>query len=93
MQGASWTDSSGWGNVAVSHCDWVGVLCCNYSTSKLPSGDTCSSPGAVLAVALPLNNLQGTIPSDFLTNLQSLYAVDLRGTHRHYRFIAFADYI
>lgn len=79
MQGAAWTTSTNWGSTTVSHCQWYGVLCCDASTHTLPSAELCESPGAVLGVALPGNNLRGTIPATFLSGLQSLFALDLRG--------------
>lgn len=86
VQGVSWTTSTNWGS-AVDHCSWFGVLCCSFSstiqTQPQPAVSSCLSPGAVLAVALPGNNLQGSLPEAFFSSLRSLVSVDLRGEWQH----------
>lgn len=81
-QGGTWTTSTNWGS-NVDHCEWFGVLCCGSSGTiqiqPQPTVSSCLSPGAVLAVALPGNNLRGTLPQDLFSNVASLVYVDLRG--------------
>ena len=81
-QGDAWTTRTNWGS-NIDHCEWFGVLCCGSSGSiqiqPQPALSSCLSPGAVLAVALPGNNLQGTLSADFFSNVKSLVYVDLRG--------------
>ena len=68
--GAYWLNSSGWREYDelpdsswsnTAHCSWYGVLCCDLNMSSLPgfpsSSASCSSPGAVLGLALQQNNL------------------------------------
>lgn len=82
IQGGSWTTSTYWGST-VDHCSWFGVLCCGSSgtlqTVPQPALSSCLSPGAVLAVAIPGNNLRGTLPEAFFSSLRSLVNVDVRG--------------
>ena len=81
-QGSTWTRNDNWGSSSVSHCSWFGVLCCdstNVLTGAFYPFVACETAGAVLSVALPGNNLQGSIPNAFLTDLTTLVTLDLRG--------------
>lgn len=86
VQGVRWTINTNWGST-VDHCSWFGVLCCSSSstiqTQPQPALSSCLSPGAVLAVAIPGNNLQGSLPEAFFSGLGSLVSVDLRGELQH----------
>ncbi|DBA82772.1 TPA: hypothetical protein ACH3X1_007000 [Trebouxia sp. C0004] len=83
-EGPTWTRNDNWGS-SVSHCSWFGVLCCD-SSNILPGAfyplTSCNAAGAVLSVALPGNNLQGTIPDQaFFPDLVTLVTLDLRGNN------------
>ena len=87
--GASWQEQSGWANFSSqispsldAHCSWQGVVCCNTDSvlGALGNGSLgCSSPGAVLALALPDNGLSGSLSNSVLGNLSSLVQLDLQG--------------
>ena len=90
--GAYWLNSSGWRGYdelpdsswsSTAHCSWYGILCCDLNTSSLPgfpsNSANCSSPGAVLGLALQQNNLSQQLPDAGFAALQSLVQVDLRG--------------
>jgi hypothetical protein len=63
--GASWTNSSGW-LTSRDACSWYGVFCSN---------------GHVVALALPSNNLIGTLPSAALSSFAQMITLDLSGNH------------
>ena len=65
--GQNWTTSYGWGNKALSVCDWYGVTC-----------GECS--GDVTSLSLSDNGLEGNLsstPMEELTDIASLKEVDL----------------
>lgn len=82
MQGSAWLSSDGWGGSS-SPCSWFGVLCCDdtgvITDATPPLPISCASPGAVLALSLPGNNLHGTIPGSLFTTVQTLVTFDFRG--------------
>ena len=88
-KGASWQEQSGWANFSSqnspsldAHCSWQGVVCCSTSSvlEALGNGSSgCSSPGAVLALALPANGLRGSLSNSVIGNLSSLVQLDLQG--------------
>ena len=93
--GAHWLNNSGWREYeelpdsswsSTAHCSWYGVLCCDLNTSSLPgfpsSSASCSSPGAVLGLALQQNNLSQQLPDAGFAAVQSLVQIDLRGKQR-----------
>ena len=95
--GAYWLNNSGWHEneelpdsswSSTAHCSWYGVLCCDLNTSSLPgfpsSSASCSSPGAVLGLALQQNNLSQQLPDAGFAALQSLVQIDLRGKQQLY---------
>ena len=87
--GASWQEQSGWTNSSSqnslsldAHCSWQGVVCCNTNSmlEALGNGSLgCSSPGAVLVLALPDNGLSGSLSNSVFRNLSSLVQLDLQG--------------
>ena len=75
------------------HCSWYKVVCCTldgqYGTPAAgpgpllpPSLETlsCTTPGGVLSLVLPLTNLRGPLPADVFPSLGTLTSLDLSGT-------------
>ena len=95
-KGASWQEQSGWANSSSqnspsldAHCSWQGVVCCNTNSvlGALGNGSLrCSSPGAILALALPDNGLSGSLSNSVIGNLTSLVQLDLQGQPRGLSF-------
>lgn len=67
--GSHWTHNDNWlsGDPCKNH--WYGITCVAHSSSGVF--------GAIAAIELPNNNLSGTIPSSFTSDLQLLQIVNL----------------
>ena len=74
------------------HCSWYRVVCCTldgqFGTSGQGPGpwildntttQPCTTPGAVLTLALQLANLRGSLPAEMFANLTTLTNLDLSG--------------
>ncbi|MBS0583076.1 MAG: hypothetical protein JSS42_08240 [Proteobacteria bacterium] len=65
-QGKNWINNSGWNGLQGSECTWYGVTCDASETH-------------VLSVALPNNNLTGTLPD--ISGLEQLTNFSVRSNH------------
>jgi len=80
LGGARWRSSAGWG-VGPDHCAWLGVTCCAApGAGGGPQAPDCGPVGAIVALDLQLNGLEGTLPPDAFSGLEpALESINLFG--------------
>ena len=83
-QGPQWFSQQGWNSSQTADfCTWEGISCCDGTEVASDESPACAYVGSVEFLTLPSNNLQGTIPDSFWTELGcTLAEITLNGRPR-----------